>query len=1395
MKTVLVAVSVLFGVLATHAEDEWSSFECSDERLNELHRACCRLAKENLARMDGEGSLRKLSGCGTDAIACMDAFANNADMRDFYVRLLREYLSEAAAPEWCVTVEPSEAWPVAVPTLLDVLYRYYGMRDILSESLPALEKCARFMLEKYPDWKIANGPVDRYKRDTRSDEFFPRLIWLCYLNSVGSVCERVGRADAAESWRMRAAEMRAVVRDRDLSKDGGTPRFRGFCSRGTQATGFAAGVFEPAEKDKALFALEWLVRHGSNDGLTTGELTTRLMLEEVSRHQFLDLAIKAVGQTAKLEEDFLVGSIDAWLLGYVLGVRVADDAIGGNRVTIRYPRADCAITWAKGTLRTAAGTVKMSWNVDARGNVFESHEASDGIELVGEMDAEYPREKFKPMMYVSFPTWIKPGGFVSSYIELRWDDPSVVPDVEICSLQEGHMEVERGASTFVRFYHDGQARPVREYEMIPGKTTFRVLYRFEGKLRSEKRFIYEPGDVLVEELRDPDGTLLARESLLKHEEGSSRHFRSVKGDVVEEWWNELYYDIGERTVFSSAGTGTNCVWTLNRFYHTGVGLGSLKSKLCSDGDWAMYEYAPNPSRGLFGRVVYTLESAVTTPIDRAKAVTNEEGVVVGFVGKAKRVEHTYEPVAPEDDGTFRSTRPRMTVVWELADDGTRREISREYFAALPADKPECKTIVREKATRPGAPYGDPGNERKTAYFNGDNEYDVIPHVEQERFEGEGGVWIARSEYEGTGDAPDGTPYETVVRRTIVNPRGYPMREEEWIMLPDGERELMTWKNYTRDADGNEIATEASSGDRTTKMWEDRHLVSARDADGLVRNYGYDAIGRRIHADGNVYDHNAAYDLGSYVTNVFGSVYGLRYDYGLTHDDAGRYTDMSGEPGEKFKQETGDDGVTRTWMNGLLLSSSVTREGVTTTYLGPKGLQSPRWRSLFFDPDGRFSVMTTPRIGGGVVTVTNRYDRADFEKHETRTRYEKIRGCWWRNDRTEVVSGTNRTFRCGNRVRVTGRRTDGADEYIEVDEKGYETRTLTLRDPAAQTTTEIVTVPTASLPEINITSNGVTVMSVSRSQVTNIYERGFQGRLVAQTDGRGGVTRLEYDRDGRLCAKTDPLGGRWLFAEDRHGRPVSMTCPSGLKVEYRYDDFGRETEVSAGETRVASEYDGYGDLVRIVKTVKGEIAGTVECRYDEPTGLLLSRVVDGRETVFEYDASNRVVKVGGVDVVRYRIALTNGLEIVHDDFGRAVSYSVNGVRKMRQAYDDKTGRLTSVAVDGLGEVKIAYLAGSDLVETLSYPDGRTARFFYDAADRPLRVVWNGGASGEETFEAPPAREWEPPETGACPSFDRPPIADDPRIYVLDGGLTWPIARKDAQGRLGWCRLNADFEEVE
>ena len=94
-----------------------------------------------------------------------------------------------------------------------------------------------------------------------------------------------------------------------------------------------------------------------------------------------------------------------------------------------------------------------------------------------------------------------------------------------------------------------------------------------------------------------------------------------------------------------------------------------------------------------------------------------------------------------------------------------------------------------------------------------------------------------------------------------------------------------------------------------------------------------------------------------------------------------------------------------------------------------------------------------------------------------------------------------------------------------------------------------------------------------------------------------------------------------------------------------------------------------------------------------------------------------------------IAGTNTIERFWDDFGRTAGYAFNGIRQTTIGYEPDKGRISTMGIENLHSTtttnlyncfKWTYLDGSDLKSSLTYPNGLTASWQYDANSQLLQV---------------------------------------------------------------------------
>ena len=494
-----------------------------------------------------------------------------------------------------------------------------------------------------------------------------------------------------------------------------------------------------------------------------------------------------------------------------------------------------------------------------------------------------------------------------------------------------------------------------------------------------------------------------------------------------------------------------------------------------------------------------------------------------------------------------------------------------------------------------------------------------------------------------------------------------------------------------------------------------------------------------------------------------------------------------------------DGNTKaTYLNSVLKMTELHEPFASTTYEGTNGLASARWTRSESDFLGRTVSESRPGFGGSTLVTSNLYDSAGrlvstlslstrpnpdptlcvsaplreticlYDEHNDRvatvsdrnfnniidwagpdlvssnaTRYVSIGGDWWRETRQwSIHDDDSAEVRLVGirRSRVTGLGANGlASESVSIDQRGNATtnRIWRYRDEATEITE--AKYPTAQNAAMSVVSNGLAVMSVSQTGVTNTFSYDALNRQIAQTDGRGNTTRTVYDSLGRVSSTIDALGYATAYGYDALGRQISVTDPLTNTVYTAYDSEGHVVSQRGATYPVDYSYDEFGDKVSMITYRDINAAGDVtRWLRDEATGLVTNKVyADGKGpryaytpdgklatrtwargivTTYSYDdngsltntvysdgtptislAYNRAgrqiqaIDAAGVTTFLYDdfgavtnetvvgVAGTNTIERFYDNFGRDAGYALNGVRQSTLAYDPATGRLASMQV--------------------------------------------------------------------------------------------------------------------
>lgn len=367
-------------------------FECSRKDLTELHRVCRRTFLSNLVGVQSDCPGRERLGYGGDIAATAETLALNFDMREFYLKTLRDFADDRARHGgWYTETSPyigiadrgfggdsgPISWTVAVPVMIDVLIRHYGDRrglvyfDDLVDYLRKVDaKCPSGII---PQCIGDHETLDR-NRDDNADTA------TVYYHEFVRLAERfavlLGRTEErAELARLRAKIYAAF--NREFVKDGRVGRG----TQGAQALALEFGLIPPSQTAAAeRILLDDVEKRGG--ALSTGIFGTRALLNYLTRTGRADVAARIVtrkgfpgwlnmldkGATTLWEtwigegsvyslDHPMFGSVDGWLLTTLMGIKVGDN----GEITID-PQPLAGVTWVKGTFKLPNGEVRtVQW--------------------------------------------------------------------------------------------------------------------------------------------------------------------------------------------------------------------------------------------------------------------------------------------------------------------------------------------------------------------------------------------------------------------------------------------------------------------------------------------------------------------------------------------------------------------------------------------------------------------------------------------------------------------------------------------------------------------------------------------------------------------------------------------------------------------------------------------------------------------------------------------------------------------------------------------------------------------------------------------------------------------------------------------------------------------------
>ena len=377
---------------------ESCAFICSNEKLNRVFEMCRRTFRANLLEgVQSDCPGRERYGYGGDLAVSAEAVMLNYDMSGFYRKVLRDRIHSAELNGGVPTVfSPALSaarFPVDkihidfaadIPVVADLLLRYYGDREAVAEAYGCmaryLELCeGTFGPGKYPQ---SNGD---HEAVTRADS---RTAALCHYHEhfvfAAKFARLLGRHAEAARWQDSARRLEAEFAERGRYVP--VAGYVDFGHQSEQCHALYHGML-PTETRAAAYKIlrDDVIAHGC--ALSTGIFGTKYLLELLSEHGDVELAGRVVthegfpgwfnmldhGATTLWETWIgvdnlyshchpMFGSVAAWMVRWILGIRVSPDAIGCDKVEIS-PCATAGVTSASGWLDTPKGRIEVSWRL------------------------------------------------------------------------------------------------------------------------------------------------------------------------------------------------------------------------------------------------------------------------------------------------------------------------------------------------------------------------------------------------------------------------------------------------------------------------------------------------------------------------------------------------------------------------------------------------------------------------------------------------------------------------------------------------------------------------------------------------------------------------------------------------------------------------------------------------------------------------------------------------------------------------------------------------------------------------------------------------------------------------------------------------------------------------
>jgi alpha-L-rhamnosidase len=286
LSTLIEAKSIIAHAWASDVKSA-VTFECSNPRINALHKVCRNTFISNVMGVQSDCPGRERFGYGADIAVTAETLILNYDMKEFYRKTLRDYADEAKDDGYFTETAPYVGigdrgfgdragpigWALGVPVVMGELLRYYGDVEIVAELYPACVRYMDLLAQKVPDFVVKGCIGDHEALDKPSTSLTATAHYYQFATLMNRFAAVLGKPEDAARWKTLAGNIRTAFQTKFI-QEGKV----GKGGQGDQAFGLYHNLVATENRPAAEALLQDALKVRDN-AFSTGIYSTQYMMD------------------------------------------------------------------------------------------------------------------------------------------------------------------------------------------------------------------------------------------------------------------------------------------------------------------------------------------------------------------------------------------------------------------------------------------------------------------------------------------------------------------------------------------------------------------------------------------------------------------------------------------------------------------------------------------------------------------------------------------------------------------------------------------------------------------------------------------------------------------------------------------------------------------------------------------------------------------------------------------------------------------------------------------------------------------------------------------------------------------------------------------------------------